>query len=505
METYSFDTEQTNGVSYQDTKVRNVTDTSQTIGNEEIEADICVIGAGSGGLSVAAGAALFGQKAVLIEKGKMGGDCLNYGCVPSKALLAAGKRAQDMRTAGYFGIAGVDPEIDYAAVNAHVKSVIAAIEPNDSVERFTGLGVQVIQAAGRFIDKSTVVAGEHRIKARRFVISTGSSPAVPPIPGLDGVPYLTNETLFDNQQKLDHLVIIGGGPIGMEMAQAHRRLGSHVTVIEGSKALGKDDPELTAVALEKIREEGVDIREGAMVENVEGGIGHVRVTFKTDDGTDHVDGTHLLVAAGRRPNTSGLGLDKAKIQFDRGGIKVDSGMKTTNRKVYAIGDVAGGLQFTHVAGYHAELVMKNFLFRLPAKNSTGGIPWVTYTDPEVANVGLTEAEAAKKYGNIKVLRWPFSENDRAQAELSTKGHVKVITDKKGRILGAGIVGKNAGEIIQMWSLAISKKMKIGDMRGWVSPYPTYTEVNKRAASKFYATAPSNTLVRSVINFLSKFG
>ncbi len=488
-----------------DDSTRNVTDISQTTANDHIDADICVIGAGSGGLSVAAAAAAFGQKVVLIEKGKMGGDCLNYGCVPSKALLAAGKRAQDMRTAAPFGISGVEPMIDYAAVNTHVKSVIAAIAPNDSVERFTGLGVQVIQAAGCFTDKTTVVAGEHQIKARRFVIATGSSPFVPPIPGLDTVPYFTNETLFDNQQKIDHLIVVGGGPIGMEMAQAHHRLGSKVTVLEGFKALGKDDPELTEIALEKIRSEGVDIREGAMVESVEGGLGHVRVKFKTDAGEDAVEGTHLLMAVGRRPNTAGLGLENARIKYDNRGIKVDKGMKTSNRKVYAIGDVVGGLQFTHVANYHAGLVIRNALFRIPVKNDTSGIPWVTFTDPEVANVGLTEQEAAAKYGKINVLRWPYMENDRAQAELATAGHVKVIVDKKGRILGAGIVGKNAGEIIQMWSLAISKKMKIKDMTGWVSPYPTLSEVNKRAAYRFYATAPGNALVRSVINFLAKFG
>ncbi len=481
-----------------------MTDPTTASGFETIETDICVIGAGSGGLSVAAAAAAFGRSVVLIEKHKMGGDCLNYGCVPSKALIAAGKRAHNMRSSAPFGIAPADPVIDYKGVHDHVKSVIAAIEPNDSVERFTGLGVRVILAAARFVDKETVEAGEHRIKARRFVIATGSSPLVPPIEGIENVPYFTNETIFDNQTRLDHLIIIGGGPIGMEMAQAHRRLGVRVTVLEGFTALGKDDPEMTEVVLRHLRDEGVDIREGTMVERVEGGQGHVRVHVKSDAGTEAIEGSHLLVAAGRKPNISDLGLDIAGIKYDKRGISVNSGLVTSNKKVFAIGDVAGGLQFTHVANYHAGIVIRRALFQLPVSVNNTLVPWVTYTEPELANVGLTEEQAAKK-GKINVLRWPYHENDRAQAERVTDGHVKVITDRKGTILGASIVGEHAGEIIQMWALAISQKMKIKAMTGWISPYPTLSEINKRAAYKFYATAPSSPIVRKVIDFLARFG
>lgn len=474
-------------------------------GGELISCDICVIGAGSGGLSVAAAAAAFGQKVVLIEKHKMGGDCLNYGCVPSKALIAAGKRAHSMRTSGPFGIRPVDPEIDPKAVHDHVQSVIAAIAPNDSVERFTGLGVRVITAAGRFLDRNTVAAGEHRITARRFVVATGSAPVVPPIPGLDTIAYFTNETIFDNAGEIPHLVVIGGGPIGMEMAQAHRRLGCRVTVLEGLKALGKDDPEMTAVVLKQLREEGIDIREGAKVERVEGGPGAVKLTIQTANGTETVEGSHVLIAAGRRPNLKDLGLEAAGIKYERQGITVDDGLVTSNPKVFAIGDVTGGLQFTHVANYHAGLVIRRVLFRIPAKVNTGLVPWVTYTEPELANVGLTEQQAQAKHGKISVLRWPYHENDRAQAERATEGHVKVITDAKGRILGCSIVGHHAGELIQMWSLAISQKMKIKAMTEWISPYPTLSEVNKRAAYRFYATAASNPLVRKAIGFLKSFG
>lgn len=472
---------------------------------QEMDVDICVIGAGSGGLSVAAAAAAFGQRVVLIEKGKMGGDCLNYGCVPSKAMIAAGRRAHQMRTSRPFGIMPVEPSVDPQAVHDHVHQVIAAIAPNDSVERFQGLGVTVIQAPGRFVDKKTVAAGDHRIRARRFVVATGSSPVVPPIPGLSETPYFTNETLFDNTERIDHLIVIGGGPIGMELAQAHRRLGARVSVLEGLRALGKDDPEMTTIVLEHLRGEGIEIREGAKVTKVEGSPGDIRVTVGEGSQSDVVSGTHLLLAVGRKPNTDGLGLDVAGIAFDKRGITVSNGLVTSNPKVYAIGDVTGGLQFTHVANYHAGIVIRRVLFRLPAKVDTTVIPWVTYTDPELAHVGLSEAQAQERHGKVSVLRWPYHENDRAQAERATSGHVKVVCDRKGRILGATIVGEHAGELIQMWALAISQKMAIKAMTGFISPYPTFSEVNKRAAYRFYAGAPGSPLVRKVIGALAKLG
>ena len=470
-----------------------------------INADICVIGAGSGGLSVAASTVQLGVKVVLIEKHKMGGDCLNYGCVPSKALIAAARRAHDMRTSGKFGITPVAPQIDPAAVNAHVHSVIDAIAPNDSVERFTGLGVQVIQAHARFRDKNTVEAGDTLIKAHRFVIATGSSPAVPPIPGLDRVPYFTNETLFENRDAIGHLIVIGGGPIGMELAQAHLRLGAAVTVIEGVKALGKDDPELADVVLKHVRAEGLVVREGAKVESVSGWQGAIRVTFSTPEGSETVEGTHLLVATGRKPNVQDLNLEAAGIKYDKRGIMVNSGLVTSNSKVFAIGDVTGGLQFTHVANYHAGIVFRRALFRLPAKVNNDIIPWVTYTEPELAQVGLAEEAARKKHGTINVYRWPYHENDRAQAERTTEGFVKVVTDKKGRILGAGIVGPHAGELIQIWSLALSQGLKITAMTQWVAPYPTLGEINKRAALGTYALSAGNPLVRKVVTLLRKLG
>lgn len=488
-------------------------DTPESQGSAEqrqlLSVDFCILGAGSGGLSVAAAAAAFGQRVVLIEKHKMGGDCLNYGCVPSKALLAAGKRAHLMRDAGAFGIAPVDPLIDPRAVHAHVHDVIAAIAPNDSVERFSGLGVKVITAAGRFVDKETVEAGEYRIKARRFVIATGSSPVVPPIPGLKDVPYFTNETIFGNTKRLAHLLVIGGGPIGLELAQAHKRLGSDVTVVEGATALAKDDPELAAVVLRQLRLEGIDIREGALVEGVAGGDGKITIRVKTANGPEAIEGTHLLVAAGRRPNIADLGLEAAGIKSEKKGIVVDAGLRTSNKRVFAIGDVAGGLQFTHVANDHAGIVIRRALFRLPAKATGRPVPWVTFTDPELAHVGMSEPEARAQYGKINVVSWPYHENDRAQAERETVGHVKAIVSgarfSKGRILGATIVGAHAGELIQIWAFALSQGLKIKAMTEWISPYPTLSEINKRAAIRYYASAPGDPRVRKVISLLAKLG
>jgi pyruvate/2-oxoglutarate dehydrogenase complex dihydrolipoamide dehydrogenase (E3) component len=473
--------------------------------SETLTPDICVIGGGPGGLSVAAAAAAFGRKVVLIERHKMGGDCLNYGCIPSKALLAAGKRAQAMRTASQFGITGIDPEIDPRKVHDHVHGVIAAIAPNDSIERYTGLGVRVILAAGRFIDKSTVIAGEHRIKARRFVLATGSAPLVPAIPGLDSVPYFTNETIFDNQQRLHDLIVIGAGPLGLELAQAHHRLGSRVTVLEAAKALGNEDPELSKIVLQQLGTEGINVLENTTVDRIESSLGRVRVHVRLNGETHVVEGSHLLLAAGRRPTTSDLGLEAARIRYDNHGIKVNGKLKTSNRRVYAIGDCVGGAQFTHVADYHAEFVVRRILFKRSGKVGPALIPRVTFTDPELAHVGLSEAEAQRSAGKINVLRWPYHENDRAQAEHESVGHIKVVTARGGRILGAMIVGAQAGELIQMWALAISQKLNVKALTEWISPFPTLGAINKSVAERYYATAPSNPAVRKLIGFLARFG
>ncbi|ASP36028.1 NAD(P)/FAD-dependent oxidoreductase [Labrenzia sp. VG12] len=469
--------------------------------------DICVIGAGSAGLSVAAAAAAFGVDVVLIEKGLMGGDCLNYGCVPSKALLAAAKAADNVRKAAGFGVGAPEPEIDFARANDHVRHVIGTIEPHDSQERFEGLGVTVLRSPAEFTGHDTVKAGDTEIRARRFVIATGSSALVPPIPGLDQVPFLTNESLFDLRRLPEHLAIIGGGPIGLEMAQAHRRLGAKVTVFEAQKALGKDDPEMAAIVLERLRSEGIEILEETAVETVDEADGKVTIHGKGKDGSAlSITADQLLVAAGRAPNVAGLGLEKAGIAFDRKGIAVDQGLRTSNSKVYAIGDVAGGLQFTHVAGYQAGLVIRAILFRLPIKMTADIVPWVTYTSPELGHVGLSEKQAHARLGDkVKVLTADYAGNDRAQAEGRTIGRLKLVAGPRGRLLGAEIAGEQAGEIINLLSLALSKNMTMKDLAGFIAPYPTLGELVRRAAISYYAEAPKNVWVRRVIAFLRKFG
>jgi len=436
----------------------------------------------------------------------MGGDCLNYGCVPSKAMIAAAKHAHSVREAPHFGVmADSGFDVSFAGVRDHVRSVIAAIAPHDSEERFTGLGVRVIRAEGRFTDRDTLEAGGHMIKARRFVIATGSSPLVPPIPGLAGTPHFTNETIFGNDVRPDHLLVIGGGPIGLELAQAHRRLGSRVTVVEAARALAKEDPELAAIVIERLRAEGVEILEGAKAASVAATANGVELTIDQAGQSRTLAGSHLLVAVGRKANVAGLGLEQAGVAYTARGVTVDDRLRTTNRRIFAIGDVAGSLQFTHVAGYHAGLVIRAILFRMTAKPDLTIIPWATYTDPEIAQVGLSEAQAREKHGEVQVLRWPFRDNDRAQAEGKTAGLVKIVAGRGNRILGAAIAGPQAGELINFWALAVAKKMTLRDVASYVAPYPTLSEAGRRAATSAYAPYAKKPLVRWLVNFLRKFG
>lgn len=467
-----------------------------------IEVDLCVIGAGSGGLSVAAGAAQMGARVVLIEKEKMGGDCLNTGCVPSKSLLAAARAAQEARTSGRFGVASHEPHIDSRAVHAHVHGVIAEIAPHDSVERFEGLGVRVIREAARFTGPREVAAGEARIRARRFVVATGSSAAVPPIPGLDRTPFLTNETVFGLAERPDHLVVIGGGPIGLELAQAHRRLGAAVTVLDAGSILPRDDPEAVEVVRRRLLAEGVALHEGAEVRSVARRDGGVTVATGGEGRGHTVAGSHLVVATGRRANVDGLGLDAAGIEHSARGITVDARLRTTNKRVFAVGDVAGG-RFTHEAGYHAGIVLRNALFHWPAR-ADAAMPWVTYTDPELAHVGL-RADEAEARGGASAARFAFAENDRARAERETEGFAKVVVGRRGRVLGATVVGRGAGELILPWVLAVGQGLGIGAMAGVVAPYPTLGEVSKRAAGAYYTPKLFGAGTRRLVRLLQRLG
>ena len=443
--------------------------------------DVCIVGAGSAGLVAAAGAAQLGLAVVLIERAEMGGDCLNYGCVPSKALIAAARMAQAQRAGEPFGVAPVEPRVDFGRVMDHVHQVIAAIAPNDSVERFEKLGVRVLKEEARFTGRTELQAGPYRIKSRRIVLATGSRPTAPPIPGLADVPYLTNETVFANRSLPDHMVVIGGGPIGLEMAQAYGRLGARVTVLEAADFLAKDDPELSAIVLKRLRAEGIDLR------------AHVKIDRVERAG----DGLAVVVEGGER-------LEKAGIAHTRHGITVDGALKTSNRHVWAIGDCNGLYAFTHMAGYEASLFIRGALFRAPARLDPSIVPWATYTDPELAQVGMSEHAAREKHGEaIKVVRWRLAENDRAQTERETDGMVKAITDRRGRILGATIAAPHAGELIQPWCLAIAKRLKISALASFVPPYPTLGEASKRAAGSYFTETLFGPRTRRLVRLLAR--
>ena len=463
--------------------------------------DVCIVGAGSAGLVAAAGAAQLGLAVVLIERAEMGGDCLNYGCVPSKALIAAAKAAQAQRNGGPFGVAPVEPHVDFGRVMDHVHQVIAAIAPNDSVERFEKLGVRVLKEEARFIGHTELQAGPYRVKSRRIVLATGSRPTAPPIPGLADVPYLTNETVFANRTLPGHLIIIGGGPIGLEMAQAHRRLGARVTVLEAADFLAKDDPELSTIVLKRLKAEGIDLRARATIARVERAETATAVVL---EGGERLEASHLLVAAGRAPIVEGLDLEKAGIAHTKHGITVDGALKTSNRHVWAIGDCNGLYAFTHMAGHEASLFIRGALFRVPARLDTTIVPWATYTDPELAQVGMNEHAARERHGEaIKVLRWTLAENDRAQTERETDGMVKAIADRRGRILGATIVAPHAGELIQPWCLAIAKRLRISALASFVPPYPTLGEASKRAAGSYFTETLFGPRTRRLVRLLAR--
>ncbi|MDP6603786.1 MAG: FAD-dependent oxidoreductase [Rhodospirillales bacterium] len=474
---------------------------------DEREVDICVIGAGAAGLSVAAGTAQMGAPTVLVERGEMGGECLNSGCVPSKALLASARAAALVARAPALGVRLNGAGVEFADVSKHVHATIAAIAPNDSVERFKGLGATVIKGSARFVSPRTIEVDGMRIGARRFVIATGSRPLVPPIPGLAEAGYLTNETVFDLAQLPEHLIIVGGGPIGVELAQAFRQLGARVSVVEQFSILARDDPELAGVVRDRLVDDGVAIREGATVTHVQRTDKRVVVTVRDSNGAeDTVEGSHVLVAAGRRASVDDLGLETAGIAFDAAGVKVNARLRTDNRRVFAIGDVVrGGHRFTHMCTYHAAIVIRNALFRIPARVRLDAFPWVTFTAPELAQVGLTEQQAVAKGGGIRILRWPFADIDRARAEAEIDGLVKVVATPRGRILGAGIVGPHAGELIQTWVLAIQERLGLGAIAKMVSPYPTFGEVSKRAAGSFFAPTLFGPQTRRLVRWLRHLG
>jgi pyruvate/2-oxoglutarate dehydrogenase complex dihydrolipoamide dehydrogenase (E3) component len=469
---------------------------------------VCVIGGGPGGLAAAAAAAAMGASVVLIEKGRMGGQSLT-GALPTKALLASAERVNALRAAAQFGVKAARPAVDFTALKAQFRHVVDAVAPQDAAERFAGLGVRVIAAAGRFADPYRVTAGGVTIAARDFIIATGSAPIIPAIPGLKDTPYLTPQSAFDLADCPRHLIVIGAGRIGLEMAQAFRRLGAEVTVLEAAIPLKREDRECAQIVLDSLAREGVKLRTGAQIAQVRRTLARIQVVLAKPDGAagdeEVIEGSHLLIAAGRRPNHDGLDLEAAGIRHGPQGIVVDSHLRTTNKRVYAIGDAIAGPKFAHAANHHAGLVVRNALFRQAVALDHRAIARATYTDPELAHIGLLEDEARAHAGAIRILRWPYRENDRAVTTGATTGHIKVITDRAGAILGATIVGAQASENIAVWALAIGQRLPIGALAGLVVPYPTYAEVGKRAAITYFMRGLTPAPLRRIMGWLRRPG
>ena len=466
------------------------------------EFDLAVIGAGASGLSVTAVAAQLGLRVALIERDRMGGDCLNFGCVPSKALLAASHAAQAARAASRFGILLPEPEIDWNAVHDHVHGVITAIAPTDSEARFRALGATVLRGEARFVAPDALMVDGRRLTARRIIIAAGSTAAVPPIPGLDKVRYLTNTTIFELKQRPDHLLIVGGGPIGLELADAFAGLGSRVTIVEAATIAGKEDPELVAGLRDGLVARGITVLEHARVASVEPGPALILA-----DGR-RIAGSHLLIAVGRQPSLDALDLAAGNVRASRAGIATDRGLRSlTNRRVYAVGDIAdpqgiGPRAFTHVGSYHAGIVIRRALFRLPARIDYAALPRVTYTRPELAQVGMTEAEARDAGHRVTILRWPLADNDRATAERDPTGLVKLVVAGR-RVIGAGILAPNAGEMIGLWTLAIAQRVKLGVLASLIVPYPTRAEAGKRAAGNFFAPRLFAPRTKALVRLLAR--
>lgn len=461
----------------------------RTMGMMKPEYDLCVIGGGAAGLVVAAGGAGLGAKVLLVEKHRLGGDCLYYGCVPSKTLLKSAKvfRQRQAAAADLYGLPA--PAASGPAripdVMRRVQQVIAGIEPHDSPERFRSLGVEVLLEGGKFIDPRTFEAGGRKITARRFVLATGSRPVLPPIPGLDRVPCLTNETVFSLGEDVPSLVVVGAGPIGCELAQAFARLGTRVAVIAREpRVLMREDADAAAVVQASLEHDGITFELGATPVEVSGTTGRITTRFERADGsTDTIESTHLLVAAGRAINTEGLGLAEAGVEVIKGRITNDERLRTTNHDIFVAGDAAGRQQFTHVAEHHAGVVLRNALFHLPAKVESRVVPWCTFTEPEIARVGLSEAEASAQGLAFESYRFDFADLDRARAEGETDGFARILTDRKGRLLGATLVGAHAGEAIAEYALAMAKKMKASDISGVIHVYPTFAQINRRVADQ----------------------
>ena len=454
------------------------------------EYDIGVIGGGAAGLTVASGAAQLGAKTLLIEKEpELGGDCLHYGCVPSKTLIKSAHVYHLIKQAPMFGLPAVDvTPVDFSRVAQRIQEVIAIIQEHDSEERFCRLGAKVLFGSAVFRDDHTVDLDGKLYTAKNWVIATGSSPTAPPIPGLAETGYLTNKEIFSLDHLPDKMIVLGAGPIGIEMAQAFNRLGSKVRVVDrADQILGKEDADMARAVMHQLAKEGVDFHLGVSIEKVESQGGQKKVTLKDQNGNQITfQAEALLVAMGRAANVAGLGLEEIGVAFDRQGINVDNRLRTTRKHIFAAGDVSGGYQFTHAAGYEGGIVVSNAIFHLPRKVDYTYFPWCTYTDPELASIGMNENMAKAKGIEYDVWTEAFSGNDRSLAERATTGSVKMLLDKKEKPIGIQILGPRAGDLISEWVAVLNGKVKLSSLASAIHPYPTLGEINKKVAGNYFA-------------------
>lgn len=449
--------------------------------------DIVVIGGGAAGLVTAGGAAQLGARTLLIEQHRLGGECLYTGCVPSKALIAAAARAHG-------GAA-----VDWASARGGIQAAIATIEPHDSPERFREFGVDVLFGRASFIGRDQVQVGDAKVTARRFVVATGSDPAVPPVPGLAGLPYRTNEDIFDLAERPAHLLVIGGGVIGCELSQSFARLGSKVTLVDVGTLLPNDDPEAVGVVRSQLQSDGVVLHEQASIASAAGSAGAITLTL--DDGTI-LTGSHVLVAAGRVARVGGFGLDVAGVETTKRGITVDRYLRTSNRRIYAIGDCRDGPRLTHAADQDARTVIQNALFPFRKRTDYSALPAATYTDPELAQVGLTEAKARTAYRDVEVLRHDFDHNDRSVSERDMRGFVKIMA-VGNKVVGVTIVGAHAGELLALASFAVSGKLTLSDLANQTYAYPTLAEAIRFAAEQPGQAKLFTPTMRKLTRFFQK--
>ncbi len=466
--------------------------------------DIGVIGGGAGGLTVASGAAQLGAKTLLVEKEpQLGGDCLHYGCVPSKTLIKTARVYHYMKEASRFGLPDMDPPpVDFARISQRIREVIAAIQPHDSEERFCELGVRVLFGEASFTDEHTISVNGRRLTAKTWAIATGSSPVIPSIPGLAETPHLTNREIFSLQRLPRSMVVLGGGPIGVEMAQAFNRLGTQVTVVDlAPQLLGKEDADMAAEVMNIMSAEGVRFHLECAIESIRdlGALREVSLRDKSG-GAIRLQAEQVLVALGRRANTDGLGLEKIGVEMHRAGIRVNGRLRTSQRHIYAVGDVNGGYQFTHAAGYEGGIVISNAVFRLPRKADYRFLPWCTYVDPELASIGHNEKAAAAAGIDYRVWSESFDGNDRSLAEGNTAGRIKLILDGREKPVGVQILGPHAGDLLGEWVAALNGGVKLSTLAAAMHPYPTLTEISKRVTGAYFSPKIFSDRVKKGLKF-----